>query len=317
MKKTPKGNHMPTETLGAINSVLAAGIHAGVPMMKYVNDPCPEPSLSKGVIDDLIHRSPLHAYGDHPKLGGKSDTGSKRADLGSAAHAMLLGGSELITYCDATYASGKRKGEIATDWTARDAQEFQKVARAMGKIPMLAHEAGALETMVSIARPLLEGFGAGDVEQTMIWQDGETWGRARPDWIAEDRKIIIDYKTANNADPAVWIHRVLLHSDYDLQAAWYLRGLGILEGKAERDFLFLVQEIEPPYACSVVGVGPEMLELAQRKVEAGLRLWRDCLSKETWPGYDTKTHWAELPQYIVWDWENRAVSYGAENRGES
>ena len=285
--------------------IIEAGIHSDVPMTDYINDPCVDPSLSKGVIGNLIHRSPLHAYGDHPRLGGSKDDPNSRSDLGSAAHAMLLGGAEAIAFID------------AEDWRTKAAKEARDEARTFGRIPMLAKQAAALDAMVSISKPILDDFGSGDVEQTLIWKDGESWGRARPDWLAADRKVVVDYKTATNADPLVWIRRVLLSSDYDLQAAWYLRGVGILEGRADRDFLFLVQEITAPYACSVVGVGPEMMDLANRKIEAGLRLWRECMTSNKWIGYSTRTHWAELPQYVTWDWENRDVAYGDGERGGS
>lgn len=284
---------------------LEAGTHSDVPMTDYINDPCVVPSLSKGVVGNLIHRSPIHAYGDHPRLGGSKHDASKRSDLGSAAHAMLLGGAEAIAFVD------------AKDWRTKAAKEARDEARNTNRIPMLKHEAAALDAMVSISRPILEGFGPGDVEQTLIWKDGESWGRARPDWMASDRKVVVDYKTATNADPLVWIRRVLLHSDYDLQAAWYLRGVGILEGRADRDFLFLVQEIDPPYACSVVGVGPEMMDLANRKIDAGLRIWRECTASNKWPGYNTRTHWADLPAYVTLDWENRDVAYVGLDGGDS
>jgi len=209
---------------------------------------------------------------------------------------MLLGGAEAIQFVS------------ADDWKTKAARNARDDARNSGKIPMLAHEEDPLKAMVKIAKPVLESFGAGDVEQTMIWRDGKAWGRARPDWLAADRKMIIDYKTATNADPAVWIRKVLNQSNYDLQAAWYLRGLEMLEGVAERDFLFLVQEIKPPYCCSVIGAGPDRINLSQRKIEAGVRIWTQCIESETWPGYDTRTHWADLPDYMLWNWEAREAS---------
>ncbi len=275
-------------------NTLAAGIHAGVPMQDYINDPCEDPSLSKGVIDKLVHRSAAHAHQDHPRLSGSKQDATKRSDLGSAAHAMLLGGAEAIVFVD------------AKDWRTDAAKNTRDTARKENRIPMLAKEAKALDAMVSIARPILESFGAGDVENTLIWQeDNGVWGRARPDWLAEPRDTVIDYKTSKTADPDEWIRTVLHRSNYALQAGWYLRGLDVLLGAKERDFLFLVQEIEPPYCCSVVGAGPQMIELAQSKIRAALKLWRICLQSKKWPGYHPQTHWADVPEYQVWNWEAR------------
>jgi hypothetical protein len=48
-------------------------------------------------------------------------------------------------------------------------------------------------------------------------------------------------------------------------AAWYLRGLKAVTG-AEAEFRFVVCETRPPYAVSVVGLAPEVLQLAEKKV---------------------------------------------------
>lgn len=293
-----------------MSKTLGGGIHLGIPMANYIADPAPEPSLSKGIIGDLVERSPAHAFHNHPRLGKTDDDATTRSDLGSAAHAMLLGGEEAIRFCDATYASGKRKGEIVTDWTARDAQAFQKEARSLGKIPMLKNQRDELDMMLAVARPRLEEFGAGDCEATLIWQEENgIWGRCRPDFITDDRKVVVDYKTSTNADPLVWIRRVLLATHYDIQGAWNLRGLKNLLGGGGREFLFLVQEIEAPYCCSVIGMVPEMIDHAKRKIAAGLFRWRKCLESGEWPGYDRRVHYADIPDYTIWDWENRTVCY--------
>jgi len=277
------------------------GIYPDLPMADYVADPCPDPSLSKGVIIDLVERSPMHAYHNHPRLGGGGDRGSNRADIGSASHAMLLGGDEAILIVD------------APDFRTKAAREARDEARGSGRIPILQKDRKALDDMVGPARERLAEFGAGTTEQTVIWaEDGDPpiWGKARPDWLADDRRVIVDYKTATNADPTKWIKSAMLPGGYDMQAAWYLRGLSNLLGPRDRDFLFLVQEIDPPFAVSVVGIGPELAELSNRKIEAGIRLWREALKSNHWRGYQSVTHWAEAPAYMIYDWENRAAAYG-------
>jgi hypothetical protein len=102
---------------------------------------------------------------------------------------------------------------------------------------------------------------------------------------------------------------VLLATHYDIQGAWNLRGLKNLLGGGGREFLFLVQEIEAPYCCSVIGMVPEMIEHAKRKIAAGLFRWRKCLESGEWPGYDKRVHYADIPDYKIWDWENRTVCY--------
>ena len=269
-------------------------------MEDYIADPCPDPSVSKGVIRTLVERSPAHAHLEHPRLGGGNDNPTNRSDLGSAAHAMLLGGAEKIGFID------------APDYKTNAAKNAREECRARGQIPMLAKTAPALKAMVEIARKAIEQFGPGDCEHTLIWQEGDTWLKSRPDFMAEDRRIVVDYKTASNADPAAWIKASLMNGGYDLQAALGLRGLDVLLGPDEREFLFLVQEITPPHACSVIGASPLMLELASKKIEAGLRIWRRCVSEDRWPGYDTRIHWADPPTWAQFDWDNRDAAYHSD-----
>lgn len=279
---------------------LKPGIHPDLSMDAYIADPCPEPSVSKGVIDTLVNRSPLHAHMEHPRLGGGDDDDSNRADLGSAAHAMLSGDANKVGFIDAdSYRTDAAK-------TAR-AECYKR-----GQIPMLAKFAPQLDTMQGIAHQAMEQFGPGDYEQTLIWQEGDTWLKSRPDFLTRDRRTYVDYKTAANADPATWIKTVLTNSAYDIQAALGLRGLTEILGPAEREFVFLVQEITPPYACSAIGAGPLTLELANKKVEAGLRIWKRCISEDRWPGYDERIHWAEPPSWAQFDWENRDAAYHSD-----
>jgi hypothetical protein len=276
---------------------LEAGIHDAIPMDRYVADPCPEPSISKGTVRKLVLRSPLHAKLDHPRLSDKPSDDSSRADFGSAAHQGLLGG-DMIEVID------------AKDWRTKAAKEDRDAARARGSIPILSKDSEAIWAMLKISRARLEDFGAGKTEQTLIWQDGGAWCRTRPDYLSDDRLLAGDYKTTKNADPSEWIRHTLTAQGYDIQAALTLRALEILLGPADREYIFLLQEIEPPYACSRVGAGPQTIELANRKIDAALRIWRGCIGANDWPGYDDRIHWAEPPASAVWDWENRAVAYG-------
>jgi predicted Zn-dependent protease len=52
------------------------------------------PMLSASIATILLRQSPLHAHAAHPKLGGFTPTESETFDLGTAAHALILEGSE-------------------------------------------------------------------------------------------------------------------------------------------------------------------------------------------------------------------------------
>lgn len=263
------------------------GIYAGIADETYHGPGlCPEPALSSSLIKVLIGQSPRHAWTASADLNPQhvSDE-SERFDLGRAAHALLLEGEDRMVVVD------------AKDWRTKAAQEARDAARAAGKMPVLPHQRDDIYAMaqeasrsVILCAEVSDMLSTGKPEQTLIWREGQTWCRARPDWMATG--LLCDYKTTDNASPDVWSRNKLVEMGYDIQAAWYLRGLKALTGK-DADFVFLVQEIEPPYECSLVGVSAAMLELGRRKVDMGLALWEQCMRNGQWPGYPHAICWAE------------------------
>jgi hypothetical protein len=274
---------------------LGQGIY-DISMDEYVADPCEEPSVSTKVVMNVNTRSPKHAWLDHPRLGKKTSN-ARRADIGSAAHLMLLGGEDRITFGD------------WEDWRTKDAKAFRDDCRASGKIPLLQDDRSRLAAMVDKARPVVASFGAGKTEQTLIWHDQGVWCRSRPDWISDDALVVFDYKTANNADAHSWAKRTLFSGGYDIQAALVMRGLDVIRGEIQRSFYFVIQEIDPPYECSVVLLGPDAEEHAKQRVFQALGVWRRCLDTDRWPGYPHTTkeraYFADMPGWVMWDSEER------------
>lgn len=267
----------------------------------YHADPCPAPSLSASIARELLGSSPWHAWHAHPRLNPAYQArASDRFDLGSAAHAHLLEGRDHFAVID------------APDWRTKAAQAERDAARAAGKVPLLAETWTQVQAMAEAARVQLDRyeeeprpFTGGQPERTLVWQEPcGVWCRARLDWLHDDGQVIDDYKTtAASANPEEWGRR-LLFSGPDFQAAFYLRGVRAVLGTDAR-FRFVVQETKAPYALSVVGLGPDVLALAQRKVALALDLWGECLRTGRWPGYPTRTCYAELPPWMEARWLER------------
>ena len=270
--------------------ITAPGIYT-VSHADYHADCCPTPSLSSSVAKVLLRQSPAHAAMQHPKLNNNYvNAESSRFDLGTIAHALLLedDSSRLITI-------------EADDWRTKAAKEARDAARAEGKIPILVKQAAHLLKMVGTARDFLRSSEVGDMtfkpEQTLAWQEGTTWCRARPDWLSTDRTLILDYKTTDDANPEAFIRQIGRMS-YDLQSAFYLRGLEAVTGKRPL-FVFLAQEIEPPYACSLIALSNAYLEIAHAKVERAIRTWGYCLKTGDWHSYTNRILYAEPPSWAM------------------
>lgn len=284
------------------------GFYTGMPMGDYVGDPCPTPSVSRGVIQTLIERSPAHAWHEHPRLGGRRGGDSNRADLGTAAHAALFGGADRIVLLD------------YPDYRTKAAKAARDSARAAGNTPVLAKLGGPLSRMAKVATERLRDLGVDHssdpkhAELTMLWQEGPHWCRSRFDYLLGNRKRVIEYKTAENASPAAW-ERVMRSQGYDIQAAHGLRGISQIVGEdVDREWIWLVQEISAPYACSVIAMGPLSLELAERKRLLGMRIWAECVEADRWPDYGDGIHYAEPPPHEEWLQDERETLHQARRR---
>lgn len=264
-----------------------------IPAAEYHADPCPEPSLSSSIANILLTRSPYHAYMHHPKLGDAIHEESSRFDLGKAAHSMLLENND--TSIEVIQAD---------DWRTKEAKTKRDEARLRGKTPMLEHHYIDVIKMVQAAREFIAKselagiFDNGLAEQTIIWREGDLWCRARPDYLTLDWQINLDYKTATCAEPD-YFGRHMANMGYDVQQAFYQRGLRAIGGGPTSSFVFLAQEIEPPYACSLHSLSSLAIDMAEEKVERAIADWGTCLRSGIWPSYPHNICYQQPPAWAV------------------
>jgi hypothetical protein len=289
---------------------IGTGLHR-IPAAEYHADPAPEPSLSAGAAHTIVTQSSLHCWHGHPKLNPNWKPKQNAVlDKGSVAHEVLLGGESRIVAIDPQQYAGTRGG-IPKGWTNDAIRAARDAAWANGGIPVLLEDLAEINVMVEAARKFVSEselagvFADGDPELTMLWQEGKIWCRARPDWLTGDKRITVDYKsTATSADPGSFV-RQILNMGYDYSVGHYRRGFAALG--LNPNWIFLVQENEPPYACSLIGMAPAALDLADRKADYALTLWKSCMASGKWKGYPSRVCYAEPPEYAVHQFEERSM----------
>lgn len=289
--------------------MLIEGIH-NIPLTDYINDPVCEPSLNASIAHTLLTQTPAHARLAHPRLTKQQDRDeSSRLDLGTIAHALLLDddASRVVVI-------------EADDWKKKDTREQRDAARAEGKLPILAKEYEQVIEMVETAQgwitnsEIASDFESAIPEQTLIWQEADIWLRCRPDKATPDWRVVFDYKTcAGTAHPAVWAKSSMVRYGYDLQAAINLRGVKALDLAERTTFVFLVQELDPPYAISIVSLAPAWLSLANDKLLIAMSLWKGCTRKNKWPGYPARVAYVEPPAYAQGEWDACLPEIDAED----
>lgn len=271
----------------------------------YHADPCPEPSLSRSVLKELVNRSAIHAWASHPRLNPNHEQDfNRQANLGSIAHALLLNEASIIRVLE------------FENYRTKAAQDLRKEALAADQIPCLPKELEAAQAMIGLARRQLRSTDAADAftngkpEQTIVWQEGDLWCRARLDWLPDQDEgdvIIDDYKTTAGAALAEdWAKATLVDKGYDLQAVFYTRAVKAVWPKIRSIRMrFIVQEQKFPHAISVVQITPETLRRAERRMEEGIAHWGRCLRRDRWPGYSRETQFVDAPVWHLQRWENQ------------
>lgn len=275
------------------------------------------PRLNYSTAKILLAQSPHHAWLAHPLLNPNYEEKHKAEfDLGTAAHDLLLeGGTAKVCVIEPElYRSKPTKdnpeGNIPKGWTNDAIRAARDEAYTNKLTPVLPWEYAGVKQMVEAARAFiakseLKGiFEQGKCEQELQWNDDGIACRGRADFITDDRSIILDYKTTNDANPEAFI-RQISRMQYDLQAAFYCNGVAF-EGYPINNplfekprFVFLVQETAAPYACSLVALSNAWIEIAQERYRKALNIWRDCLESNKWPAYPTQICYADPPAWAL------------------
>lgn len=277
----------------------------------YHADPCPTPSLNNSLIASLLE-CPRLAWEKHPRLNpAYEETGSRDLDLGSVAHALLLGRGKSIVLID------------AADYRTNDAKAARDNARAFGKIPVLPEQMAAAEDMQRAAIQQLRDFpdtygnpfgDDGKSEVGLFWRDGDAWGRSLIDRLrtATPAWECWDYKTTKaNINPeagSLGIH--VVDMGYDTQMAMQERGLiALYPGLAGRlKFRLLFQQSAAPYLISIVEPDPATMTIARKKVERAFQIWNECLTSKTWPGYPNRIMPLRHAEFLAARWMEREVA---------
>lgn len=263
-----------------------------MPMSKYLAIK----AFSSGMVSTILSRSPMHAWLESPWNPQREDEPSAEADLGTYAHAMLLeGGMDALEVVNAEKWSVKceHAGVEQVAWKHRE------TIRACGKLAILAHQVNEVARMVSVAHEFLLAselkldMTRGVSESVIQWNEDGIECKIRPDWLAIDGSVMLSYKTTENANPEAWIRRTMLGQGYDTQLAFYSRG-----SKAEFS-VHLVQETKPPYACSLIGLTPQLADIADARINRALSVWDKCMAEQKFPTYSNRVHYAEAPAWVM------------------
>jgi len=289
---------------------LDQGIHFDVPSAVYFADPAPQPSLTQSIAKTLIDYSPLHAWHEHPRLGGRPDEPPEQyvsaQAIGNAAHKLMIGRGKEIEVVD------------LDSWRGKAADQRREI-EASGRVAILQKHFVRARNMVEVGRARLadtQAFELGSGEVVLIWREGDIWLRTMIDWLSPQRNVAWDYKTSGLSCAPHAIPALMLNGGWDVQAAMHERGLNALDpdGAGRRKFRFVSQENTEPYAVTVAELPEDVVAMGHRKLAHAIDIWADCIRSGRWPSYPNDVVFPEYPGWAEQKWLNREIHDAARQR---
>jgi exodeoxyribonuclease VIII len=155
-----------------------------------------------------------------------------------------------------------------------------------GKTILDAEESAMGHLVASSARFALKRLGVEfDATEVMFHVDYNGVPlKAAIDGVAGD--YLWDIKTTGlgEATPAGMLKSIRSYK-YALQAYWYRLVYEIATGRRPLGFRFLFVEKEPPFACAIAEIGPDLMSYAISDFEKAITLYKDCTASGVWPSY--------------------------------
>ena len=239
-----------------MGSAIKAGVYKNLDIETYHADP----ALSRSDIVRML-RSMRHF-----KFYSKPENSSPHFRVGTALHKLVLEGiPPVVNEFDGRTKQGKEFLETNPD----------------------AISAKEADLVCAMAEQVASHFsGPGTAEVSYFWEEisgpdtAAIMCKCRPDWINDG--VIYDLKTTRR--DARFFHYDIKDYSLDVQALWYLRGVGQFEPVYA--FRFIVVEKDPPHGVMVYEI--EDLSITEQKVNEVLSKYRQCLKTGEWPGYSNE-----------------------------
>ncbi len=276
-------------------------------------------ALSSGMCQTILSQSPLHAWHDSPWNPDREDDSPDTANIGKLAHACLLeGGTDNCRVFDPSQFPNAKGGGVATGWTNKAIRDAKAASIAASEIPLLISDFAAVQRMVKAVQTFIAGselrgiFDKGESEVTMLFEIDGVPCKARADRISADKRINLSYKTVGRtANPDPWIRTQL--PGLDVAAVFYEAAVRAAYGVEDVTTVHLIQEQEPPHACSLVALAPPYRALAEHRLSVAVATWKECLKTGVYRAYSPRIHYAEPKPWQQAEAEEREINTAFSN----
>lgn len=287
-----------------LNYRLGAGLHR-IPKNEYLADPAPEPSLSSSIAKMLVSQSAAHAWCAHPRGANHRKDPTAAMLNGTLIDSLLVGGDTEVVELPEEMPDAKGKLVPTRDQFKLDsARKWRDDHAAAGRLPVSRDDYRYARTACdNIRENLFKHYKLelnGESQVTGLWQSGGVWCRLRMDHWKEQEGLILDVKTAEDANPRALGARCYSFG-YDIQDAAYRQGVETLipELGGRARMLFVFCETTPPYEVVVSPMAGSMRAVGEARWNQAIKLWGECLASGKFPGYVTDAVGIEAPVWAM------------------
>jgi hypothetical protein len=255
---------------------------------------CDKPAFSYSVAKTLYQKSPKHAYLEHRKLGNQPRERSKSMDIGQSVHTAILGHGEKFIKSEfdefrTKEAKAWRDEQEENGLIVLKPDEFDKIDLIKSNFEAQMRDCGLYGVFESSKKELMAEYLFDDIYTISMF-----------DAFNEEYGVIFDLKTTTDASPDA-CQRKIIDMGYDIQAALYTKSVEIIKPEltGRVRFIFLFQEVDPPYIMTPIELDVVFKAVGESKVNRSANIWRDCLATGQWPGYTQDIIVMEPPQWHV------------------
>ena len=257
-----------------------------------------ELGLFEGITNEDYHSGPgisssnVKSFREAPELYRANNAGeiprkeTDAFDFGSACHKMVLEGRDFDDEFLVTPKFDKRTKAGKAGYS-----EYEILAAGRTMINQASYDHMNRMRDVLMRHPAIvdhELFitGKGKPELSGYYTDPTTGllCKYRPDWRTE--WCIADLKTAASASDAAFSAQSR-RLGYEISAAHYIEGDSISTDTDHDQFIFAVQEKEPPYLVNVKVLGSKTLELGRHRRRQALNGINECMKTGEWPHFNS------------------------------
>lgn len=284
---------------------LAAGFHR-ISKTAYLADPAPEPSLSSSIAKMLVSQSAAHAWCAHPRGANHRKDPTAAMLNGTLIDSLLCGADTEVVELPEEMQDAKGKLVPTNDeFRLASAKKWRDDHAEAGRLPVSRDDYRyAKKAADEIRANLWKDYKLelkGEKQVTGLWQEENgVWCRMRMDEWQADEGLIVDVKTADDANPRGLPGRCFSFG-YDIQDAAYRSGVEALmpelQGRARMLFAFC--ETTPPFACVVTPLAGTMRAVGASRWKAAVKSWGECVKAGKFPGYTVEEGGVEAPHYAM------------------